>query len=299
MPLIRYIETHFAPATKTIIETANSIIEEYQEKGFDLTLRQLYYQFVARGLLPNKQREYNRLGNIINDARMAGWVDWDAIVDRTRNLEQNSHWQSPEEIIAACARQFMIDKWAKQPNRVEVWIEKDALKGVIAGVCRRLDVPYFSCRGYTSSSEMWRAAYYRLAKHIEEGQTPFILHLGDHDPSGVDMTRDITERLALFSGHPVEVKRLALTINQVEELNPPPNPAKLSDSRATQYIRLHGDQSWELDALEPTYLERLIEQHILRLRDDGYWQDALEEEQEMKERLQSLATRGIPEGGKG
>src|SRR5205085_3197993 len=128
----------------------NEIIAEYDQQGFDLTLRQLYYQFVSRDLLSNRQSEYDRLGCIVNDARLAGLIDWNAITDRTRNLRSLAHWDEPTDIIRACASQYRIDKWARQPCRVECWIEKDALVGVIAGICEELDIPYFSCRGYNS-----------------------------------------------------------------------------------------------------------------------------------------------------
>ena len=160
-------------------------IAEYAAQGYDLTLRQLYYQFVSRDLLPNRQSEYKRLGDIINDARLAGLVDWEAIVDRTRNIRALSHWSDPASIVKAAANSFAVDKWADQPKRVEVWIEKDALVGVFEPVCEELDVPLFSCRGYTSQSEVWGAAQ-RLEKYLMADQEVVILHIGDHDPSGLD-----------------------------------------------------------------------------------------------------------------
>lgn len=287
MPKIAY-ETHtFKPDTVAIIERANEIIEEYQRQGFDLTLRQLYYQHVARGLILNNDREYKRLGSIINDARMAGLIDWEHIVDRTRYIRQNSHWDSPADIVNSCARQFQYDKWEDQPNRVEVWIEKDALVGVIEGVCKELDVPHFSCRGYTSQSEMWAAAQ-RLRGYSEAGQTPYILHLGDHDPSGIDMTRDIMGRLETFLGD-VEVQRLALNMDQVEEHQPPPNPAKITDSRSDSYIEQFGEESWELDALEPQVIVGLVRSAIVELRDEALWAAQVRREGEARQRLTKVA----------
>ncbi len=143
MPKICYVEHRFGAKALLTIKKANEILEEYTKQGFDLTLRQLYYQFVSRAIIPNNQREYKNLGGIINDARLAGLIDWDHIVDRTRNIRGNTHWSNPSSIISACASQFMIDKWADQPYRVEVWIEKDALIGVIERVCRMLDISYF------------------------------------------------------------------------------------------------------------------------------------------------------------
>lgn len=298
MPKIQYVDRTQLDYLKNdkwmwIIDTANEIIGEYQAKGFDLTLRQLYYQFVARALIPNKQSEYDRLGIIINNGRLAGLVDWNAIVDRTRNIKRNSHWRNPGEIIDACARSFMIDRWADQPTRLEVWIEKDALTGVISQVCNRVDVPYFSCRGYTSASEMWRGAR-RLLGHIHDNQNVVIIHLGDHDPSGIDMTRDIIDRLNLFTkagitGGLAKVERIALNYDQVDELNLPPNPAKLSDSRAKAYIADFGRSSWELDALDPEYIEKIIATTVKQFRDEDIWDETMEREREMVATLKKLA----------
>lgn len=271
MPKICYTHKRFSPDSLAIVEKANEIIGEYQAAGYDLTLRQLYYQFVARGLIANKDSEYKRLGGIVSEARLAGLIDWTAITDRTRYLRSNSHWDNPADIIQSAATSYARDKWANQPNRIEVWIEKDALVGVIAQVCERLDVPYFSCRGYTSASEMWVAGQ-RLVGYVEDSQEPVILHLGDHDPSGKDMSRDIVDRLELSTGDDVRFQRLALNMDQVEQYDPPPNPAKITDSRASAYIAEFGSESWELDALVPSVLSSLIEDAILSFRDDDLWE---------------------------
>ncbi|MFC1410461.1 hypothetical protein ACEZCY_14465 [Streptacidiphilus sp. N1-12] len=285
---IAYVPKKFSGPSLDMIAMAEEICRDYAVQGFDLTLRQLYYQFVARGHLANKQSEYKRLGSVVNDARLAGLIDWDHIVDRTRNLRGLSHWDNPESIIRSVAYGYRTELWANQPHRVEVWVEKDALVGVISRVASRHDVDYFSCRGYTSQSELWSAAR-RLSRYEREGQKPVVIHLGDHDPSGVDMTRDIQERLELFGAH-VDVRRIALNMDQVEQYNPPPNPAKLTDSRATGYIDLYGRSSWELDALEPTMLDRLIDADIARWRDDTQWEadrTAMEVERELLEAVSS------------
>lgn len=287
MPKIKYRDLDLGQTRLGVIEQANAIIREYRDQGYVLTLRQLYYQFVSRDLIPNTLREYKRLGDAINDGRLAGLIDWEAIVDRTRGLKDLAHWEDPSEIMDAVASQFRIDKWATQPFRVEVWIEKEALAGVFEDVCQELDVPFLSCRGYTSQSEMWAAAM-RLKRHqkgltskglgrVNRNQTPIILHFGDHDPSGIDMTRDITDRLEMFMGG-LEVRRLALNMDQVDEHNPPPNPAKVTDSRAGAYIANFGSESWELDALEPRLLAGLVRDAILGLRDPDAWEAAVEAE---------------------
>lgn len=325
MPLICYQKKNFDPATLQTINRANAILEEYARQGYDLTLRQLYYQYVSRGLIENKDTEYKRLGSIINDARLAGLIDWDHITDRTRNMKQNPHWRSPKEILRTAADQFQIEKWDSQPNYVEVWVEKDALVGVLEVACKPLDVPYFSCRGYTSQSEMWAASQRLLSAH-RKGKRVHIIHLGDHDPSGKDMTRDIEDRITMFMQHhiaqeilrgmprregedrkqwedrvaaaavrdrgyiePMTIHRIALNMDQIEEYNPPPNPAKLTDARAKKYIEEFGGESWELDALEPAVITDLINQEVQSLRDDDLWNEAVEEEEEHQQQLAKCA----------
>lgn len=197
MARITYTPKKFKPDTLAVIQQANAICAQYAAQNLSLTLRQLYYQFVARGLLPNKQSEYKRLGSILNDARMAGAMDWDYLVDRTRNLVELLHFNDPADRIQHAARAYRTDLWEPQHRRVEVWIEKDAAIGVIEAVCQTNDVPYFSCRGYTSVSEIWAGAQ-RLGEYIRAGEAVTILHIGDHDPSGIDMSRDIEKRLHTF-----------------------------------------------------------------------------------------------------
>jgi len=287
MPRICYVKRAFGESSLALIEKCNSIITDYTAQGFILTLRQLYYQLVSRDIIPNLQTEYKRLGSIVNDARLAGLIDWRAIEDRTRNLEQLSHWSSPSEIIETCAEQFHVDMWATQKYRPEVWIEKDALLGVIEGVCKELDVPYFSCRGYTSQSEMWGGGM-RLAMHRKRKQLPFIFHLGDHDPSGKDMTRDIQDRMALFMGG-CKLERLALNMDQIEEYEPPPNPAKLTDSRCAGYIAEFGPDSWELDALEPAVIAELIRSAVEKLIEPKAWGKKRAEREQARGVLASVA----------
>lgn len=252
-----YCDFNFQGKTQKVIETANTIIDEYKADGYDLTLRQLYYQFVSRDIIPNKQSEYNKLGTAINNGRLAGLIDWDSIVDRTRKHESNAHWDSPSDILEDSADQYAIDTRADQDDYLEVWVEKDALVGVIERACEPLDIGYLSCRGYVSQSAMWRAAM-RFVRQERNGKAcTVLLHLGDHDPSGIDMTRDIQDRLAMF-GSSVEVKRIALNMKQVEEYQPPPNPAKTTDSRYEKYIDEYGEESWELDALDPRVITELI-----------------------------------------
>jgi hypothetical protein len=290
MPKIKYQDFNFRPATLALIATANKIIAEYQAQGFDLTLRQLYYQFVSRDIIPNTMQSYKNLGSVVNDGRLAGMIDWNAIVDRTRELRTLSHFDDPSDIVSACSDQFNIDKWATQKYRPEVWIEKDALAGVFERICQELDVPLFSCRGYTSQSEMWVGAQ-RLLRYRKSAQKPVIFHFGDHDPSGKDMSRDITGRLQLFTGKALYFERLALNMDQIEQYEPPPNPAKITDSRANAYIAEFGGESWELDALEPSVLEALVRKAIDGVIDHDAMEEAVQTQAHHRETLALVAER--------
>ena len=298
MPYITYTPKNFGADAQQVIAQAEAIATQYAAQGYDLTLRQLYYQFVARDLIPNTDRSYKRLGGIINDARLAGMLDWDHIVDRTREHDENSHWDSPSQIVRAVARQYLVDKWEGQDTHVEVWVEKEALAGVVERAARAVDVGWFSCRGYVSQSAMWQAAQ-RFKPYLEDDKKVVIVHLGDHDPSGIDMTRDIEDRIRLFVGEDVgywaaedyfEVRRIALNRDQIDQYNPPPNPAKLTDARAQGYIAAHGYQSWELDALEPQVLADLITAEVLEHRDEELFAERAREEAEHRELL-GLASR--------
>lgn len=287
MPKIKYQSFRFSDKTLRLIELCDQILHEYNKKGFDMTLRQLYYQLVSRDIIPNKQSEYKRLGSIVNDARLAGEIDWDHVVDRTRNVRGGGGYTDPAQLIRLNQHYFHLDMWENQEWRPEVWIEKDALAGVFERVCGRLNVPLFSCRGYTSQSEVWGAAQ-RMIEHQDSGQKPFILHFGDHDPSGIDMSRDIQDRLTMF-GVDLQFERMALNMNQIKKYQPPPNPAKSTDSRFAGYIAIHGDESWELDALEPEVLASLVTAEIESIRNEDLWEEREELEEKGKTSLEKIS----------
>ena len=282
MPKVAYIRKRFSPAVQAAIDQAGEIIDTYRAQGFVLTLRQLYYQFVSRDTFPsdrcwtwtghkwardpggtkNAEPNYKWLGGIISDARLAGLIDWYSIEDRGRNLRANNHWDDPEGLITWAADGYGFNTWRDQPERVEVWVEKEALAGVIQIPSDEWDVPWFCCKGYVSQSELWRAAVRFLKYEHDRGQSTTIIYLGDHDPSGMDIDRAIRDSMYTFDVYGVTIERIALHMSQIEEYKPPPNPTKLTDARAKQYVPKYGYESWELDALEPRVLTDLINKEI-------------------------------------
>lgn len=307
MPNIAYIEKTFSVEHMEMLAHANRVIREFADMGYDLTLRQVYYQFVGHDLFPDDRRwrreggrwvrdpngtknaepNYKWLGGILDDGRMAGVVDWNAIVDRTRKLGQNNHWDDPQDLLNWAAEGYGFDTWKDQPERVEVWVEKEAMQGVIARPASEWDVAWFCCRGYVSKSALWRAAN-RLRQHQQAGQDITIIYLGDHDPSGLDIDR-VTGETVDIMGVTVQLERIALNWDQVQQYNPPPNPTKLTDSRAKKYVPKYGYECWELDALDPRVLDELINEAIRRHCDEELLDAQRDQRDVDKARIQEIA----------
>ena len=284
-----YVEKNFTRAHLEIINHANDVLGQYERQGFKLTLRQLYYQFVS-GVpgFPNTEQSYKRLGGIINDARLAGLISFERIEDRGRVSKGYYFQEDPRAVLEDIQFQYSRDVWAEQDYYVEVWVEKDALSSVIERPCRQLLVPYMACKGYMSASAQWEAGN-RFASAAQAGKECVLIHLGDHDPSGIDMTRDNGDRLSMFAGEYVDVRRIALNRDQVDHYNPPPNPAKLSDSRARDYVAMHGKESWELDALTPDVIGKLIKAEVNSLIDVSAWNRVLEEQAEQRAWIKKIS----------
>lgn len=284
-------------ANKIRLDIINNIIEEYQKQGYVLTLRQLYYQLVTRDVIPNKQSEYSKLSTLLKEGRMGGIVDWSAIEDRLRNPKKPASFESPEEILDAAILQYELPRQDGQETYLEVWVEKDALSGVLSRVTEGYHVPILVNRGYSSVSAMYDA-FRRFEKAHLEGKQIKILYLGDYDPSGIDMIRDIQDRVLEFATgsdwymeqreFDFSIEPIALTREQIDEYNPPPNPAKKTDPRAKGFIEKHGSKSWEVDALKPEVLHSLLNQAIMDNIDFELYKSVVEREDEDKKKLESL-----------
>lgn len=306
MARVKYREIAFSEERQGIIVQANRIIEEYG--GARLTARQVYYRFIAADALPatwvdveynrrhgladdtkNTAKNYQRLASLLVDARYAGLIDWDAIEDRNREPLKARDWPSPRDAVAEAARDFRLDRWRGQHFYVELWVEKAALAGVLGPIASDYHVTLMVNRGYSSASAMRESAERIRGRR---GVRPVVLYLGDHDPSGEDMVRDINSRLLEF-GCPdwLDVRKLALTTAQVEEYRPPPNPTKVTDSRAAAYIERHGEHSWEVDALPPAVLDRLVRRTLNSYIDKVKMDAVISEENKIKAKIQELAVR--------
>lgn len=278
---------------KILIDQANQILSEAQADGWSsMTLRQLYYQFVSRGYIPNTVKDYKRLGRVVTDARYGGYISWSSIEDAGRNSYHFPTTPTAQEVLEGIERSLNINPWKNQDTYIEVWVEKQALEATIARPASRLYTPYMACKGYLSASEAWRASL-RFSQALQDGKNCVLLHLGDHDPSGIDMTRDNRDRLVEFLPKDYfknfEVKRIALNLDQVKEYAPPPNPAKEDDSRYPKYRAEFGDESWELDALRQNTIGDIISENIRDYIDQDLWDRDMAEQARRREPLAKLA----------
>lgn len=299
-----FVDKSFGPAASEMLGSVCAILDSYAAQGYDLSLRQLYYQLVSRNIVPNTERSYKNVGVLVSDARLAGIIDWDMIRDRGRECLSNPHWENPTEFITSVAPQYRFDLWADQDTYVEVMVEKQALEGVLVPVCRSLDVPFTANKGYCSSSAMYEASK-RFVRKIESGKSCYIIYLGDHDPSGIDMSRDVEERMDLFvktaldmcdaigpnEPSAVTMLRAALNMDQIKKLRPPENPAKITDSRSAGYISRFGRSSWELDAIEPKALVRLVTSGITALMDRSKFDANVRRRDEQRKALVGFAEK--------
>lgn len=272
------------PQTKkqATIEKVFEVMERFS--GDRLTLRQIHYQLVASLFYENTQYNYKRLSRILVEARLAGQIPFHRMVDKTRSTvggndfgnvgRASGHLQWKKEEFEDAETTFKNSpswwrspRWFKQPKYVEVWLEKEALSDTVAKSTGRDGITLVPCKGYSSLTYLKEGAD-RLKDRKEE---IVILFLGDWDPSGLDIRRDIQEKLEMF-GVEVEFKVVALSLDQIRDLKLPPMPTKKSDSRSSQFVAEFGDQAVELDAIPPDVLRLMVTEAIDAEFDEGIHQ---------------------------
>jgi hypothetical protein len=263
------------------VQAINQVLAQYETK---LTVRQIYYRLVSPPfqLFENTQGNYKAFDRILTKARERGDVDWRRIEDRARvelGGEPELTFTGPDDyfdwLFKMSEEYYTRRLWDDQPKYVEVWVEKDALSTLFESAAKPYRVVVFPSRGYSSFTKVMEAL-----ERFPDGKDIVILHFADHDPSGLDMSRDLTERfrayaeMAGFDGT-IEVSRRALTIEQVRRYNIPPNPTKRADARTPAYVTKYGNACWELDALPPDELQRIVEEAISEHIDFEAWNEGL------------------------
>jgi hypothetical protein len=261
----------------------SNLVDAYMQKGISLSNRQLYYRLVGKELIPNFIEIYKRICKFLTDLKYGGYIDWDAIEDRGRVPKRKSQWKTVQDLIDSAIASYRLPRWKDQEYYIELYCEKEAMESVLRPIADKYHIYFGYNKGYSSSSTMYDIAK-RIYNQLVDSKHVVLLYLGDHDPSGLDMVRDVEERIKEFliawqsAGEEDElylqrfkehiddmfyVEHVALTMNQVTQFNPPPNPAKVTDPRAKDYIKKYSNMSWELDSLEPEDLIQITESAIL------------------------------------
>lgn len=262
-----------------LLQSCATIINELS--AYRLTLRQLYYQLVSRNIIPNEERAYKNLSSLVTKARLSGDLDWAAIEDRVRVPKKPTEFQNVGDLLEAALYSYRLPRWKGQSTYCELWVEKDALASVLTPLAKQWHVTLMVNRGYSSASAMYDASkrFIRANDNPDQYDHSVLFYLGDLDPSGEDMVRDIEDRLYQF-GADVRVEKIALNMEQVEQYNPPPNPAKLTDPRAADFIARFGGSSWEVDALPPAVLDEIITGAIAGVCDVPMMEEVKRQEEE-------------------
>lgn len=252
--------------TKKQIENLCSALHAIIDRYKPMTVRQVYYQAVTRGLIDKTETEYkNVVCRLLGNMRRDGDLRYDWIADNTRYMRKPRTYNSLTDMLEVTKDTYRRALWNNQRSRVEIWLEKEALAGVLFNVTSEWDVPLMVTRGYPSMSYIHSAA----ETIAEEPQFTHLYYFGDHDPSGVDISRfvkqGISELLDKWGWDPercFSFERVAVTQAQIAEYNLPTRPTKKSDSRARNFK----GESVEVDAIEPDQLRVLcrtcIERHV-------------------------------------
>ena len=221
------------------------------------TVRQLYYQLVNRGVVEKTEPAYNDVDRNLTILRRAGKIPFEWLADNTRWMRKSRSYRSLREMLESQQQFYRRALWDEQASYVEVWLEKDALAGVLFDITDEWDVPLMVTRGYASLSFLHHAA-----KTIKRQDKPtFLYYFGDLDPSGADIPRAVEEGIREFAPEAdIEFERVAVTRKQIDRLNLPTRPTKATDSRSS---RFEGN-SVEVDAIEPGILRLLVREAITR-----------------------------------
>jgi hypothetical protein len=246
--------------TKADLETLKTALYNVVAENEPVTVRQAYYQLVSAGAISKTEADYkNIVVRLLGIMRREGELPFSWIADNTRWMRKPQTYSSLEDALDSTIATYRRAIWDQQDSYVEIWLEKDALAGVLFDVTAEWDVPLMVTRGYPSLSYLHTAA----EALSEEDRPCYIYYFGDHDPSGVHIPKKIEADLRTFAPDAdLHFERVAVTPAQIEKWNLPTRPTKRTDSRAKSFL----GESVEVDAIPPSRLRELcrqcIEQHI-------------------------------------
>jgi hypothetical protein len=256
--------------------------EVLAEYNFPITIRQLYYRMVSDpyNFIENNKWNYGRVLERTAQARKEGTLDWRVFEDTERREisgddidrgTSDEFIKTIKGLIKECQDSYSMSMWATQPKYIEVWVEKNALAGIVSKVAKRYKVLTFPSRGYGSITKRKERAEEIATLPNEEKK---VLYFGDFDPSGIDFDRVLEADLELEG---VKFKRIALWDYQAIDYQFNPNPVKETDTRTKAYVEKYGEHCWELDCLPIADLEEMVGRAIKKEIDWDIWKKRVEE----------------------
>lgn len=248
--------------TQEEMDVIRQAIVDALEEDAPMTVRQVFYRLTVQGVVPKQERRgYQTVQRLLVEMRDNGDIDYDDIVDSSRTIRAPDTFDSIDQALYDATRQYRRSLWTGRDEFIQVWIEKEALAGVVWDVTDRWDVQLWVNRGFASLSYLNQGAQW-INKALSKGKRVFIYNMGDHDPSGVGAWDSMKDRLVewIDDVYRVEFERIAVTPWQIREWSLPSRPTKQSDSRSKGFDA----ESVEMDAIMPRQLRRIVENAILR-----------------------------------
>lgn len=276
--------------TRHELDEIKEEIADILEEDNPATVRQVYYRLVSAGVIEKTEQEYKRTVRLLTAMRHDEEVPMEWIADYTRWMRKPRTFESGEDALRSTAQLYRRALWSSQPVYVEVWLEKDALSGVVVEETDPYDVPLMVTRGYPSVSFLHAAAEV-IRGYARRGKPAVLYYLGDHDPSGVDIPRFVEERIREYAPEAeIDFQRLAVTPAQIEAWDLPTRPTKRTDTRARNF----DGGSVEVDAIPPAQLRQLVRESIESNIDQRALDVVRVAEASEREALLALARRGLP-----
>ena len=282
-----------ARRTKAEIDHIKLCIYQLCREMQPMTVRQLFYQLTTLGVINKTEAEYKQtVCRLTANMRFAGELPWHWLADNTRWIRKPMTYGGLDDCLEQAQRAYRRSLWDPNTNDqyVEVWLEKDALSGVLYEVTREYDVPLMVTRGYPSLSYLHSAAA-TIQQELEErwGGEATIYYFGDFDPSGLDISRNTEKRLQEFvDSDALAFKRVAVNEDQIAELLLPTRPTKATDSRSKNF---GSDISCEVDAIRPDVLRSMVRACISDHIDAEQIKAAQEIERQERQLLQDIRSR--------
>jgi hypothetical protein len=269
--------------TQPLRDAITLVAADYKQ----MTIRQLYYQLVSRGVIDKTEQAYKRVCDISGQMRLNGTLPYRKIADGSRARYKPYSFGGLAEALEVTSNAYRRNLWIDQPTHVEIWCEKDALTGVIKPICDEYCVPYVATRGFPSLTLLYESAIEMIAR----GKPTKVYYFGDHDASGQAISQNLEQKMR-DHGADMSVQRVGLLQWHIKAFSLPTRPSKTSDKRTPKFAAEYGDECVELDALPPHILTSWVQTAIIRNIDQQLLHNTLEIEKLERETYTSLAKAG-------